>query len=190
MSRQLTAVEVAKHMQVSTMTVYNWLNQGTLKGQRIGCRWRIAAAELERFARGDSPQARTAPARATETSGVGPRGPSGVAAEGVVVHLPPGTSLESLQAEAEVRGEIRFTTRRHPALSPNPVQGRDLYLPSCCSGYAFARPTEPLLTEKGPNRVWKQPHRPTGEPRPQVTANTVRGRLCICRSMHPAPRCD
>lgn len=46
----LTPREAARRLGVSGGTVRRWLSEGRLEGVRVGGRYRIDAAELERFA--------------------------------------------------------------------------------------------------------------------------------------------
>ena len=51
--RWYTVKQVAKHLQVSAVTVRRWLRDGLLRGSRLPGKagWRIPAGELERFLR-------------------------------------------------------------------------------------------------------------------------------------------
>jgi len=48
-SKYLTTGEVARRIGVSRQTIVNWINRGTLAGTRIGGRFMISLAALEKF---------------------------------------------------------------------------------------------------------------------------------------------
>lgn len=47
--RFYTPEQVARLLQVRTITVHRWLREGKLKGFRIGRLWRISHSHLEEF---------------------------------------------------------------------------------------------------------------------------------------------
>ena len=49
MEELLTTKEVAQRLKVKHRTVLKWLNEGRLKGGKIGPEWRIKASDLEDF---------------------------------------------------------------------------------------------------------------------------------------------
>ena len=51
MEELLTPQEVAEKLKVPRKTVYTWLNQGKLKGHKIGDLWRVKESDLEEFIR-------------------------------------------------------------------------------------------------------------------------------------------
>ena len=53
MSEYLTVQEAAKELRVTTRSVYAWLRDGKLRGERAGNRWRITWDDLARFTRTD-----------------------------------------------------------------------------------------------------------------------------------------
>lgn len=50
----LTVSEVAEYLRIDAQTVYRLLRTGQLRGIKAGREWRVHAAVLERFARGES----------------------------------------------------------------------------------------------------------------------------------------
>lgn len=51
MEKIFTPAEVAEILQVTVQTVKNHLRKGTLKGFKVGNRWRIKEADLQEFMR-------------------------------------------------------------------------------------------------------------------------------------------
>ncbi len=49
----LTVSQAAEQLQVSDRTVYEWLRDGKLPGRKIGKVWRLSAAAIVDFLRGD-----------------------------------------------------------------------------------------------------------------------------------------
>jgi excisionase family DNA binding protein len=47
-----TVKEAAKELKVCDRTLKNWLNTGTIKGFRLGKRWRISQEEINRIMEG------------------------------------------------------------------------------------------------------------------------------------------
>ncbi len=45
----LTKEDVAKRLQISPLTVGNWLRSGKLKGIKVGRLWRIRESDLKAF---------------------------------------------------------------------------------------------------------------------------------------------
>jgi excisionase family DNA binding protein len=52
----LSIQEVAALLSIQEQTIRLWLNQGKLKGKKIGRLWRVEPAELDRFILGESPR--------------------------------------------------------------------------------------------------------------------------------------
>ena len=48
-----TVKQVAYLLRVSERTVMNYLKDGRIKGQKVGGKWRITKAEIERFVNGE-----------------------------------------------------------------------------------------------------------------------------------------
>lgn len=46
MAKLLTTEEAADTLRVSTRTIYSWLKEGKLSGQRVGRKWLIEEDEL------------------------------------------------------------------------------------------------------------------------------------------------
>ena len=49
MSELFTPEEIAKHLKVSKLAVYKWLQKGELKGFKAGKMWRVKREALEEF---------------------------------------------------------------------------------------------------------------------------------------------
>lgn len=49
--KQYTVAQVAEHFQVSRQAVYNWINEGRLRVNRVGNRARIPASAIAEFVR-------------------------------------------------------------------------------------------------------------------------------------------
>lgn len=45
----LTAEQIATRLQITTRTIYRWLDSGTLKGVKLGKVWRVNADDFENF---------------------------------------------------------------------------------------------------------------------------------------------
>jgi excisionase family DNA binding protein len=51
--RPLTVDEAAEFLKVNSRTVLRWLNEGKIKGFRIGRDWRIKKSEIHRIMNGE-----------------------------------------------------------------------------------------------------------------------------------------
>lgn len=49
----LTPAEAAEYLRVNPQTVYRLLNDGTLRGAKVGRTWRVRRSELDRFLAGE-----------------------------------------------------------------------------------------------------------------------------------------
>lgn len=49
-----TPEEAAAKLKIARRTMYQWLRQGKIKGQKLGNMWRISEAELKRLLEGET----------------------------------------------------------------------------------------------------------------------------------------
>ena len=62
----LTPDQVAERLQISRVTVMDFLRKGRLKGYRVGRLWRIKEEDLEAFLEGEPPEEDLADAKALD----------------------------------------------------------------------------------------------------------------------------
>jgi excisionase family DNA binding protein len=53
MPEYLTGRELQQKFRISKMTMLRWLKTGTLKGVKVGSRWRFKAEDIEAMLRGE-----------------------------------------------------------------------------------------------------------------------------------------
>jgi excisionase family DNA binding protein len=71
--RLLTPEQVADRLQISRVTVMDYLRKGRLKGHRVGKLWRIKEEDLEAFLEGELTDEDLADAKALDEALADPR---------------------------------------------------------------------------------------------------------------------
>jgi excisionase family DNA binding protein len=71
--RLLTPEQVADRLQISRVTVMDYLRKGRLKGHRVGKLWRIKEEDLEAFLEGEPTEEDLADAKALDEALADPR---------------------------------------------------------------------------------------------------------------------
>jgi excisionase family DNA binding protein len=71
--RLLTPEQVADRLQISRVTVMDYLRKGRLKGHRVGKLWRIKEEDLEAFLEGEPTDEYLADAKALDEALADPR---------------------------------------------------------------------------------------------------------------------
>jgi excisionase family DNA binding protein len=71
--RLLTPEQVADRLQISRVTVMDYLRKGRLKGHRVGKLWRIKEEDLEAFLEGEPTDEDLADAKALDEALADPR---------------------------------------------------------------------------------------------------------------------
>lgn len=101
----MTAAQVARRLQVTEHTVYEWLRKGRLRGVKLGRLWRVSGDDLEAFLGGSRGVAE--PLTADEAA------ESDAAWHAYLSGDDPGETLATVRRA--LRGDVRARMERHPA---------------------------------------------------------------------------